>query len=226
MTAYYEEYSKVLVSVDCVVFGFEDNKIKVLIGKRKMNPGKGEKSLYGGFVKEQESLDEAVSRVLYELTGLKNVYTEQVGTFGAINRDPGQRVISVAYCALIDIYSYYYDQLVKYDLEWVDLDDIPQLYSDHNKMVDKAVELLRRKVVHDPLVFHLLPKEFTLTQMQKTYEAIWQRPLDKRNFRKRVKDIASIQPTGNIDRLSSKRGAALYKFCPRLYKAGTPFKIA
>jgi hypothetical protein len=91
---------------------------------------------------------------------------------------------------------------------------------------DKAVELLRRKVVHDPLVFHLLPKEFTLTQMQKTYEAIWQRPLDKRNFRKRVKDIASIQPTGNIDRLSSKRGAALYKFCPRLYKAGTPFKIA
>ena len=96
MTRYYSEHSKVFVSVDCIIFGFEDRKLKLLLGKRKMDPGRGEWSLYGGFVGENESLDDAANRVLYELTGLKNLYMKQVGAFGAIDRDPGERVISVA----------------------------------------------------------------------------------------------------------------------------------
>ena len=102
MTGFYGEHSKVFVSVDCIVFGFDNGKLKLLIGKRQMDPGRGEWSLYGGFVGEDESLEEAASRVLYTLTGLDHIYMKQVGAFGAIDRDPGERVITVAYCALIN----------------------------------------------------------------------------------------------------------------------------
>ena len=101
MTTFYSEHSKVWLSVDCIIFGFDDGKLKVLIGKRQMDPGRGEWSLYGGFVSSDESVDEAASRTLYELTGLRNVFMRQVGAFGKVDRDPGERVISVAYCALI-----------------------------------------------------------------------------------------------------------------------------
>lgn len=106
MTDYYIEHPKIFVSVDCIVFGFEENKLKLLIGKRKMDPGRGEWSLYGGFVRQNESLTDAAKRVLYELTGLNDIYMQQVGAFGDVNRDPGERVISVAYCALINVQDY------------------------------------------------------------------------------------------------------------------------
>ena len=106
MTIYYNEHSKVFVSVDCIIFGFEDKKLKLLLGKRQMDPGRGAWSLYGGFVEEDESLDDAANRVLYQLTGLKDIYMKQVGAFGAIDRDPGGRVISIAYCALINVKDY------------------------------------------------------------------------------------------------------------------------
>ena len=117
MTNFYGEYTKVWVSVDCIVFGFEDNKLKLLIGKRRMDPGRGEWSLYGGFVGADESLQDAANRVLYQLTGLKHLYMKQVGTFGAIDRDPGERVISVAYCALINVRDYEDKLREKYSLE-------------------------------------------------------------------------------------------------------------
>ena len=103
MTQYYSEHSKVWVSVDCIIFGFEGNKLKLLIGKRQMDPGRGEWSLYGGFVNSNENLEDAANRVLYNLTGLRKLYMKQVGAFGAIDRDPGERVISIAYCALINV---------------------------------------------------------------------------------------------------------------------------
>ena len=193
MTGFYGEHSKVFVSVDCIVFGFDHDKLKLLIGHRQMDPGRGEWSLYGGFVGEDESLEEAASRVLYTLTGLEDIYMKQVGAFGAIDRDPGERVITVAYCALINVNDYDERLRKEHGVEWVSIDELPPLYSDHNEMVRKAITLLRRRISTEPLSFNLLPELFTLTQLQHVYEAILGEQIDKRNFRKRVKGIDFIE---------------------------------
>lgn len=225
MTGFYGEHSKVLVSVDCIVFGFEGDKLKLLIGRRQMDPGRGEWSLYGGFVGAKESLEDAANRVLLELTGLKKLYMRQVGAFGAIDRDPGERVISVAYCALINVKDYDDNLRIQHDLEWVNLEDMPKLYSDHNEMVRKAIAMLRRRINTEPLSFNLLPDLFTLTQLQKVYEAVLGEEIDKRNFRKRIKQIDFIEKTELIDKLTSKRGAALYRFNKKAYSLDPTFKL-
>lgn len=222
---YYSEHSKVWVSVDCIILGFEGNKLKVLIGKRQMDPGRGEWSLYGGFVEATESLDDAANRVLYDLTGMKKIYMKQVGAFGAIDRDPGERVISVAYCALINVTDYDDSLRKQYGLEWFNLDEMPKLYSDHNDMVRKAISLLRRRIKTEPLSFNLLPSLFTLTQLQSVYEAILGENIDKRNFRKRIKTFDFIEKTELIDKYHSKRGAALYRFNKKAYNEDPYFKI-
>ena len=225
MTRFYSEHSRYYVSVDCIVFGFDEGKLRLLIGRRQMDPGRGEWSLYGGFVREDESLEDAAHRTLQELTGLKRMYLKQVGAFGAIDRDPGERVISVAYCALINVKDYDERLLQEHEVTWVNLDDLPQLYSDHNEMVRKALTLLRRRIGREPLSFNLLPDLFTLTQLQQVYEAILGTEIDKRNFRKRVKEIDFIEKTELIDKLTSKRGAALYRFNKRMYNGNTNFKL-
>jgi len=225
MTEFYSGVQKAFVSVDIIVFGFEDNKLKLLIGKRQMDPGRGEWSLYGGFVGAKESVDEAARRVLFELTGLKNLYMKQVHTFGAIDRDPGERVISVAYCALINVKDYDINLLEEHGVQWVELNKMPLLYSDHNDMVKRAITLLRRRINTEPLSFNLLPDLFTLTQLQHVYEAVLGEEIDKRNFRKRIKSIDFIEKTELIDKLTSKRGAALYRFNKRLYAEDPSFKI-
>ena len=145
MTTYYKEFQKVLLSVDCIIFGFDNNKLKILIGRRQMDPGRGEWSLYGGFVRSDESLDEAANRTLNELTGLHNVYMRQVGAFGSIDRDPGERVVSVAYYALINVKDYEDKLRQEHGVEWVEVDKIPTMYSDHNQMVNRALKLMRDK---------------------------------------------------------------------------------
>ena len=225
MTRFYSEHSRYYVSVDCIVFGFDEGKLRLLIGRRQMDPGRGEWSLYGGFVREDESLEDAAHRTLQELTGLKRMYLKQVGAFGAIDRDPGERVISVAYCALINVKDYDERLLQEHEVIWVNLDELPQLYSDHNKMVSKALTLLRRRIGREPLSFNLLPDLFTLTQLQQVYDAILGTEIDKRNFRKRVKEIDFIEKTELIDKLTSKRGAALYRFNKRMYNGNTNFKL-
>ena len=225
MTQYYSEHSKVWVSVDCIVFGFEDNKLKLLIGRRQMDPGRGEWSLYGGFVKNDESLEDAANRVLQALTGLKKIYMKQVGAFGAIDRDPGERVISVAYCALINVKDYDDKLRQEHGLQWVNIDAMPKLYSDHNIMVQKAITMLRRRINTEPLSFNLLPDLFTLTQLQHVYEAILGEEIDTRNFRKRIKQIDFIEKTELIDKFTSKRGAALYRFNKKMYQEEQNFKL-
>ena len=217
MTTYYSEFQKVLLSVDCIIFGFDNNKLKILIGKRNMDPGRGEWSLYGGFVRSDESLDEAAHRTLRELTGLRNVFMRQVGAFGNLDRDPGERVVSVAYYALINVKDYSERQRKQHDVEWVNIEDIPQMYSDHNNMVVKARKLMKQKIKTDPVGFQLLPELFTLTQLQRLYEAVNGEELDKRNFRKRIKEMDFIEKTELIDKTSSKRGAALYRFNNKVY---------
>ena len=222
---YYHEYSKVWLSVDCIIFGFDENKLKILIGRRNMDPGRGEWSLYGGFVSANESVDEAASRTLFELTGLRNLYMRQIGAFGNVDRDPGERVVSIAYYALINANDYDDKLREEHGLEWVNIDEMPQLYSDHNEMVAKARKMMKQKMAHEPVGFRLLPSLFTLTQLQRLYEAVYGTELDKRNFRKRVKEMDFIEKTELIDKKSSKRGAYLYRFNNKAYNEDSNFKL-
>lgn len=222
---YYEGYTKVLVSVDCIIFGFDEGKLKILIGRRKYNPGRGEWSLYGGFVAADEDVDDAAKRTLYELTGMRHIYMNQVGAFGRVDRDPGERVVSIAYYALINVSEYDEKLRLEHGLEWVDVDNMPQMYSDHNEMVSKAHKLMQDKLKTEPVGFRLLPRLFTLTQLQRLYEVVYGAELDKRNFRKRVKDMDFIEKTELIDKKSSKRGAYLYRFNRRIYDEEPNFKM-
>ncbi len=222
---FYNDHSKVWLSVDCIIFGFDEGKLKILIGKRQMDPGRGEWSLYGGFVDDNESVDDAASRTLYELTGLRNLYMRQVGAFGNVDRDPGERVVSIAYYALINVKDYDDALRREHGVEWMDINEIPQLYSDHNEMVRKARKMMQQKLAQEPVGFRLLPSLFTLTQLQKLYEAVNGEELDKRNFRKRIKDMDFIEKTELIDKTSSKRGAYLYRFNKRVYNEDPSFKM-
>lgn len=212
MVSYYHEQPRMLVSVDCIVFGFDGRELRVLIGKRQMDPGRGEWSVYGGFVRSNESIDDAANRVLMELAGLRNQYLRQVGAFGRIDRDPGERVISIVYYALINVNDYDEKLREKHGVEWMAIDDLPPLYSDHRSMIQKARQMMRETITHEPIGFRLLPKLFTLTQLQKVYEAISGEELDKRNFRKYINDMYYLERTELIDKKSSKRGAHLYRF--------------
>ena len=225
MTTYYEEYSKVLVSVDCIIFGFDKDELRILIGKRKMDPGRGQWSLYGGFIHDNESLDEAANRVLYGLTGLRNIYMQQVGAFGKVDRDPGERVISVAYYALINVKDYDVKLQELHGVKWIAVNELPPLYSDHNTMVALAHKMMQQKISREPISFNLLPTLFTLTQLQRLYEAVCGEKVDKRNFRKRIKDMDFIEKTNLIDKTSSRRGACLYRFNERAYNNAPNFKL-
>ncbi len=225
MTQFYNEHSKVFVSVDCIIFGFNGSQLQVLIGRRKMDPGRGEWSLYGGFVGAEENLQDAANRVILELTGMKGLYIRQVGAFGKVDRDPGERVISVAYCALINVVDYDDRLRVEHELEWVSLSELPRLYSDHNVMIKDAIQQIRRRINTEPLSFKLLPKLFTLTQLQHVFEAVMGENIDKRNFRKRIKDIDFIEKTDLIDKVTSKRGASLYRFNKRVYDEDPSFNL-
>lgn len=217
MNKYYKGEPKLLVSVDCIILGFENKKLQLLVGKRKVEPYSGKLSLYGGFVRENESLKEAANRVLFQCTGINDIYMRQVGTFGETDRDPGDRVISIAYCALINVSDYDNKLLEENDLQWVDINKLPELFGDHIEMVQLALSQLRKLINKDPLGFNLLPKLFTLTQLQNVHEAIMGVEIDKRNFRKRIKQIDFIEKTKFIDKITSKRGAALYRINKQAY---------
>lgn len=225
MTSYYSINPKFYVSVDCIIFGFDKGSLKLLLLKRNFEPEKGSWSLMGGFVQEGESVDKAAQRVLKELTGLENVYMEQVGTYGEIHRDPGERVISVAYSALININEYDRELVNRHNASWTDMDKIPPLVFDHQQMVEQALAWFRRKASSEPIGFELLPELFTLTQLQNLYEAIYGKRMDKRNFRKQIAMMDFIEKTDLIDKTGSKRGAALYRFNENTYRMAPKFKL-
>ncbi len=225
MTSYYFEHQKIYVSVDCIIFGFDENKLKILIGRRQMDPGRGEWSLYGGFVRNNESVDDCAYRTLKELTGMEDVYMRQVGAFGSVDRDPGERVVSVAYYALINVKDYDERLIQQHGVEWVDVEHMPRLYSDHHKMVVQALQKMRQKMRTQPVGFNLLPDLFTLTQLQRLYEIVNGQDIDKRNFRKRVKEMDFIEKTEFVDKKSSRRGAALYRFNKNAYNEDSNFKL-
>ena len=225
MSNYYSSNPTFSVGIDCIIFGFNEGELNLLLLKRNFQPAMGEWSLMGGFVQQGESVDNAAKRVLAELTGLENVYMEQVGSFGEVERDPGERVISVAYYALININEYDRELVHQHNAYWVNINELPHLIFDHPQMVKQARELMQQKASTEPIGFNLLPKLFTLSQLQSLYEAIYGEQIDKRNFRKRIAEMDYIEKTDKIDKTGSKRGAALYKFNEKAYRKAPNFKL-
>lgn len=225
MGKYYSNEDRLLQAVDCIIFGFDKGQLKLLIVNRDFEPCKGKWSLMGGFVRENESVDDAASRVLLELTGLSNVYMQQVHTYGAINRDPGERVISTSYFALVNVEQYDHNLVAQHNAEWVSMKNIPPLIFDHNTMVNEAYELMRNIVGYSPVGFNLLPELFTLPQLQSLYEAISGYVMDKRNFRKRIAEMPYIEKTDAVDKSSSRRGAYLYRLNMEIYNQMQNFKL-
>lgn len=209
---FYRSQDCFLVAVDCIILGFKDNEIRLLVHQREMEPALGGVSLMGGFVRKQEAVEAATNRVLTDLTGLEDIYMEQVGVYGSVDRDPGERVISCAYYALIDINEQDQRLLDRHKAYWMNIGESSKLIFDHHKMVQDALAILRRKASVQPIGFNLLPEKFTLTQLQSLYEAIYGAPMDKRNFRKKMLSLNFLEKTNEIDKTGSKKGAYRYQF--------------
>ncbi len=225
----YNQKDKMYVATDCIIFGFDAGSLKLLIFKRRVEPLQGEWSLIGSFVKLEEDVSAAAKRVLEEITGLKNVFMEELKTYGAADRDPGYRCISIGQYALIRLNDYDKELVKEHGAVWHEVDELPPLVLDHDQMVKDALEKLKRKARTQPIGFELLPEKFTIPQLQSLYEAIYQKPLDARNFRKKVMSYDVLIKLEEKDKSSSRRGAFLYKFdhqnYERLIKSGYNFEI-
>jgi 8-oxo-dGTP diphosphatase len=210
----YSNYKRYLVAVDCIVFGYDifEKELKLLLIKRSFDPMKGSWSLAGGFVEEHESLDEAASRILRTHTGLERIYLKQSYSYGENNRDPGDRVISTAYCALIAIRDINSEMVEKSKAHWRSIASLPDLIFDHTLMVKRALSDLQDQIKVKPVGFELLPEKFTLVQLQDLYEAIYQNTIDKRNFRKKILSMGILEKLDEKERATSKKGAYYYKF--------------
>lgn len=206
------------LAVDCIIFGFNQEKLKLLLIKRGFEPESGKWSLMGGFLRKNETLDEAADRVLQNLTGLSNVYMEQLQVFSAVDRDPVARTVSVAYSALINIAEHDSELTKQHHAKWFGIDELPELIFDHREMVDVAIQRLRTRTTAQPVGFELLPEKFTMRQLQKLYEAILGQPLDKRNFFKKINSMNLLVKLNEKDMDSSRKGSYLYMFDKRTYK--------
>lgn len=207
-----------MLAVDCIIFGFDDQKLKILLVKRDIEPELGKWSLMGGFVQKIESIDEAAIRILYRWTGLTNIYMEQLYCFGEVSRDPVERVVSVAYFALINIQNYDQELKKKHNAHWFPVEDLPELIFDHAEMVEEARKQLKYKASIQPVGFALLPQKFTLPQLQTLYEAIFETSLDKGNFRRRIQSLGVLKKLNEKQKGVSKKGAYYYVFDEKKYK--------
>jgi len=207
----------ILVAVDCIIFGFDGSELKALLVKRGLEPERNRWSLMGGFVQHDESADAAASRILKMLTGLSQVYMEQLYTFTEVHRDIADRVISIAYFALINIHEYSHQLHQDYEPHWFPLKERPPLIFDHDKMVQKAQAALREKVANHPIGFELLPHKFTLPQLQSLYEAIYDAPLDKRNFSRKILSLGILNKLDEKEKTSSRKGAFYFVFDKKKY---------
>lgn len=214
----YQNQTRLLVAVDCIVFGFDGQQLKILLIKRGFEPRKNEWSLMGGFVKSEESADEAASRVLKQLTGLDGVYLEQLQSFTAVDRDPIERTVSIAYFALIDIHQYEKQINEEYHAEWFGLDEIPQLIFDHPQMIAMARQKLRYKAALHPLLFELLPIRFTLPLLQSLFEDVYDTRFDSGNFSRKIISTGLLIKQKEKDKTGSKKGAFYYKLDKKHYK--------
>lgn len=214
----YPQASRILLAIDCIIFGFDGRDIKLLLIKRNFEPEKGKWSLMGGFLNADEDLADGAARILYNLTGLKNIYVEQLETYGKINRDPAERTVSVVFFALIQIDDHDSEAVRSHNASWITLENRPALIFDHEDMVCKAIEHLKYKAALHPIGFELLPELFTIPQLQKLYEAIYNIPLDRRNFSRKLLSTGLLIDTGSKNSNSTTKKATLYKLDEVRYK--------
>lgn len=202
------------VAVDIIIFTIAEKSLKILLVKRNIQPFKNSWAIPGGFVREKESLDDAARRELAEETGVKSVYLEQLYSFGEVNRDPRTRVISVAYFALIpaDKTSQLSARTDVSAVKWFAISKLPKVAFDHKKIIEYAIQRLRWKLEYTNVVYSLLDEEFTLTDLQKVYEIVFDRKFDKRNFRKKILSLNLIEPTGKMVLKGVHRPARTYRF--------------
>ncbi len=217
MTKYIKQ-TRILVAVDCIIFGFDGYELKLLLIKRGFDPEKNKWSLMGGFVQSDEKPADAASRVLKQLTGLKDVYMEQLLVFGEPKRDPIERTISITYFALIDIKKYEKQLSNDYRAEWFPLNRVPKLIFDHDQMVQNAKNNLRYKAALHPILFELLPEKFTIPQIMTLYEQVYDVQLDKRNFTRKLRSTGLLIKQLDKDKENSKKGAFYYKLDKATYK--------
>ena len=227
---YTYEYPRAALTVDCVVFGLDEEDLKVLLIQRDLPPFEGRWALPGGFVRLDETLDEAALRELQEETGLEKVYLEQLYTVGDIDRDPRERVVTVAYYALVKLSDHHVAAATDArEAAWFAVDDLPSLAFDHDKILAMAHQRLRGKVRYQPIGFELLPTKFTLRQLQHLYEVVLDRLLDKRNFRKKILAMDILVELDEVETDVAHRAARLYRFDKkkyrRLVKQGFNFEI-
>lgn len=209
---YCYQYPHPAVTTDIVIFTVRDQQLKVLLIRRKGAPYKGKWALPGGFVEIDEDLEQSAKRELAEETGVKGVYLEQLYTFGAPKRDPRERVITVAYFALIPSQKQHLQAATDAEaVDWFAIDQLPKLAFDHQDIIDTAHQRLIAKLDYSTIAFQFMPKEFTLTELQTVYEIILQQEVDKRNFRKWVLALENIEETGNERREGPHRPAKLYR---------------
>ena len=214
---FYKNTEKILVATDCIIFGFDGQSIKLLLFKRRVEPFRGSWSLIGSFVRPQENVQDAALRVLEESTGLRNIFMEEFGVFGMTDRDPGARVISLGYYALIRIDEQNSTLLAENQAQWFDFENLPDLILDHTKMVESALSKLRGKARYRPVGFELLPEKFTLPKLRRFYESIYGRELDRRNFRKKILSMDILEKLEEKDKTESRKGAFFYKFIKEKY---------
>jgi len=224
------EFPRAALTVDVVVFALDDEDLKVMLIQRDLAPYAGQWALPGGFVRVDETLDDAARRELQEETGLKEIFLEQLYTFGAVKRDPRERVVTIAYYALVNLVGH--DVHASTDARnaaWFPINDLPKLAFDHDHILKAAYDRLRGKVRYQPIGFELLPEKFTLRQLQHLYEVILDRELDKRNFRKKVLSMGIVKETSDIEKDVAHRAARLFRFdkhkYDRLMKQGFNFEI-
>ncbi|WP_037317003.1 NUDIX domain-containing protein [Salegentibacter sp. Hel_I_6] len=229
MAPKYQLEDKVLLAVDCIIFGFDEEDLKILLIKRDFEPEKGKWSLMGGFLKREENLNRAANRILFTLTGIEQIYMEQLYAFSEVDRDPAERTISVAYYALININEHNKALSEKYSAKWYSITELPELIFDHPEMISKAIRRLRRRISTKPIGFELLPEKFTMRQLQKLYEAILGEELDKRNFINKINALDILIKLKEKDMKSSRKGSFLYKFDAKNYnekvEEGFSFKL-
>nr|WP_319399193.1 NUDIX domain-containing protein [uncultured Carboxylicivirga sp.] len=210
----YSQYQKIkrFVSVDCVIFGYEQDQLKLLLFKRIIPPAQGEWSLIGGWLQEDESAETAALRVLQYITGLTDIYLEQVHVFSKPERDPGGSVLTVLFNALIRIEKHSNQLIEKFGAKWFAIDEVPPLIFDHDEMFKIAFEKLRLKATYNLIGRQLLPEKFTITQLRNLYTAIFQKEFDPGNFRKKVLSLKMLEQLEEKDMSESKRGAYYFRF--------------
>ncbi len=208
------------ITVDCVVFGLdEQDTLKVILIQRKLPPFEGQWALPGGFVHLDETLEQAAWRELREETGIQDVFLEQLYTFSALNRDPRERIITVAYYALVNLGEYHLEATTDAaDAAWFAIDNLPKLAFDHSEIFQTALNRLRGKIRYEPIGFELLPKKFTLSQIQKLYETVLDKKLDKRNFRKKILKMNLLLELDEVQTDVAHRAARLYQFDEAKYQ--------